>query len=257
MIRGRLTPVPTLELPRDEAHLWHVDPDSVRDPGALQAIRDVMTEEESARQRRFRLPRGRQEALVTRGLVRTCLSQYARVDPADWRFETGPHGRPEIASPGEWRHLRFNLSHTRGRVVCLVAWQVDVGADVEEIDRGGRLLDVARRYFSAEEADALFALPAPEQISRFFDYWTLKESYIKARGMGLALPLAHFSFSISSGAPVRIRFAPELEDDPRAWQFELCDLSPRHRAAVALRGGGTGFKLRIASASRLLRGGPY
>jgi len=249
-----LTPVPTLELPRDEAHLWHVDPDSVRDPGALQAIRDVMTEDEAARQRRFRLPRGRQEALVTRGLVRNCLSQYARVEPADWRFETGPHGRPEIVSPVEWRHLRFNLSHTRGCVVCLVAWDVDVGADVEEIDRGGRLLDVARRYFSAEETDALFALPETQRISRFFDYWTLKESYIKARGMGLALPLAQFSFSIPSDAPVGIRFAPDLDDDPDAWQFELLDLTPRHRAAIALRGSGAGFKLRTESAERLLGG---
>jgi len=234
-----------------------VDPESLLDPGVLEALRGLMTKDEAERQRRFRQPRGRQEALVTRGLVRTCLSQYTGVDPQDWRFETGRHGRPEIASPAAWRHLRFNLSHTRGRVVCLVAWRIDVGVDVEAIDRGGRLLDIARRYFSISEADALLGLPASERLSRFFDYWTLKESYIKARGMGLAIPLGRFSFSIDSGTRVAIRFAPELEDEPEAWQFRLLDLPPRHRVAVALRAGrGTRMRLRIEAAAPLLGGEP-
>jgi 4'-phosphopantetheinyl transferase len=120
-------------------------------------------------------------------------------------------------------------------VVCLVARQREVGVDVEDRERRGRLLDVADRYFSPTEVRALRALPAEERLERFFVYWTLKESYIKARGMGLAIPLSQFSFHVDE--PTRgiyISFDPRLDDDPLRWQFTMMSHGRAHRIAACV-----------------------
>jgi 4'-phosphopantetheinyl transferase len=173
---------------------------------------------------------------VTRALVRTTLSAYCpSVEPRAWTFETGPFGRPEILAPPSSPRLRFNVSHTDGLIACAVAVERDIGVDVEETRRTIDV-EIADRYFSPSEIHELRSLPAEARPSRFFDYWTLKEWYIKARGLGLQLPLDQFAFRIGTAPPtVGIAFGPEIEDDPASWQFELRRLTPRHRLAVAIR----------------------
>jgi 4'-phosphopantetheinyl transferase len=219
-------------------HVWLTDPDRIP-PDLLAAYDSLLTPDERAKQQRFMFEKGRRECLVTRALVRTTLSRYADVAPRDWRFVPNEHGRPDIA-PGLVRApLRFNLSHTDGLIACAVSLERDVGVDVEYLDRRGPDLDVAERFFSALEVRELRALPASEQRDRFFCYWTLKESYIKARGMGLALPLDKFSFHLGE-RPIRITIDPSLGDDASAWQFELQRPDAAHLLAVgAWRGGGS------------------
>src|ERR1035437_6755750 len=97
-----------LPLPSDEAHLWYADPLRLADPRLVQAYADLLDPDEDARWRRYRVPNPQHEYLVTRALVRTVLSRYApEVDPREWRFLAGPHGRPEISSPAYRGDLRF------------------------------------------------------------------------------------------------------------------------------------------------------
>jgi 4'-phosphopantetheinyl transferase len=234
-----------------EVHLWYVLPEQVTDERLLAAYRALMSPDEQARNARFVFPKGRHEHLVTRALVRTTLSQYVpAVHPRDWAFATGPFGRPEIAGPACEPPLRFNLSHTDGLIACLVAVDREVGVDVEDATRAiSDGLVIADRYFSASEVVELRSLPAAAQPSRFFDYWTLKEAYIKARGLGLQLPLDQFSFHLTtedSGTThptdrpatepqITISFGPQIDDDPESWQFALLRPTLRHRLAVAIR----------------------
>ena len=210
-----------------------VRPERVRDEALLSGYDALLSDDEQAKCRRFRFDKDRHCCLVTRALLRTTLSRYTDVPPGAWRFVLNPHGRPEIDAPREARWLKFNLSHTNGLVVCLVARERAIGVDVEDRERGGRLLDVAERFFSPSEAAALRALPENEQLDRFFLYWTLKESYIKARGMGLAIPLSQFSFDIGPG--ITVRFDPRLGDDPESWQFTALGVGRRHAVAAAFR----------------------
>jgi 4'-phosphopantetheinyl transferase len=84
--------------------------------------------------------------------------------------------------------------------------------------------------------------------SGFFDYWTLKEAYLKARGFGLSLPIEAITFSWPSGiphfGPVAVSFAPEINDDPQTWQLERFNPTTRHRIAVAVRRP-VGMNLRV------------
>lgn len=218
-----------------EAHLWVARPFEIRDPELLAAYDALMTDQEREKVSRFRFEKDRHTSVVTRALVRTALSRYADVSPGDWRFIANPYGRPEIDEPREARSLRFNLSHTDGLVVCLVSRGREVGVDVEDRTRGGNLLDVADRFFSPQEVKALRLLPIEEQMDRFFLYWTLKESYIKARGMGLSIPLSAFSFELDSPhRGIRIVFDPGFEDEPERWRFSALSYGRRHAIAAGL-----------------------
>ena len=227
---------PSSELPPGEVHVWLARPEVIP-AGQLEAYVHLESGDERERRLRLRFEHHRIERLVAVALLRTSLSRYAPVGPADWRIERSARGRPDLI-PGQCDPaLAFNLSHTRGLVACAVARQAEIGVDVECTARRGRTLAIADRFFSGPELRDLQALPDARRRDRFFDYWTLKESYIKARGMGLAIPLSAFSFHLDDAPPIRVSFNPTLAEDPANWQFELFRPGAAHRLAVGVRRG--------------------
>lgn len=224
---------PGLELGRDEVHLWLARCDEIVAPALLARYSQLMSEVEIERQQRYRFERDRHRDLIARALVRTTLSRYAPIQAADWRFHKGGHGKPEIEAPP--LPLRFNLSHSKELVVCAVALRHDVGVDVEYTDRRNDVLTIAKHYFSPREIEGLFALPEQHQREAFFDYWTLKEAYIKARGEGISLGLSKFSFLLQQ--PIAISFVPGFDDDAAHWQFKLYQPQTDYRLALAWRQG--------------------
>lgn len=234
-------------LPLDAVHVDLVHTDRADAWAQQHAYRALLSKDEEARMARLVFDRDRRRFLLTRALVRTMLSRYAGVAPADWSFVANVHGRPEILErPRGVPDLRFNLSHTDGLIACAVTIGRDVGVDVEHIGR--RLThDVAGRFFAPREVNDLQSRPAEERHKIFFDYWTLKEAYIKARGLGLALPLADFAFTLSPPAPPAIAFEPSLDDDPAAWQFYQDWPTPHHRLGLAVRREGADLPVRVRS----------
>lgn len=251
-----LAPLPgsgPLTVAAGEVHIFYVFAHDLDIDDAEQTARyeAMLTADELDRYRRFVMAKTRHEHLLTRALVRSVLSRYAAVAPAEWRFDAGPHGKPFICQPELGWPLSFNLSNTDGLIACAVSWGADVGIDVEDAARSVECQVIASSYFAPVEARALLALPGARQRERFFVYWTLKESYIKARGLGLAIPLEHFWFSLGSpsqgnggsagaaaaplGADITIAFDPRLEDDPASWAFALLRASARHLMAVSVR----------------------
>src|SRR5437588_11462711 len=93
-------------------------------------------------------------------------------------------------------------------------------------------MDLAERFFAPQEFEALSTVPVEERQYRFFEYWTFKEAYAKARGMGLCLPLDKFSFHFPNDGGVEIKIDPDLADDPRRWQF--WQLRPTSQYLVAV-----------------------
>ena len=205
----------------------------------------LLSPDEHERMARFVFERDRVRFLLTRALVRTTLSRYAPVAPADWHFIANAHGRPEILDrPSGVPDLRFNLSHTDGLIACAVTIGRDVGVDVEHVGR--RLTqDVAARFFAPAEVAHLQSLPDDEQQRVFFDYWTMKEAYIKARGFGLALPLGDFAFRFLPDGPPSIAFEPGMKDDPATWQFIQDWPTPAHRLGLAIRRTGDDLPVRM------------
>jgi 4'-phosphopantetheinyl transferase len=213
----------------------------------LAAYAAVLTDDERERAGRFAQADDCTRFVIGRALARTMLSRYAGLSPRDWPIVVDDHGRPELSTlPAGVPDLRFNLSHTPGLIACAVTVGREVGVDVEFIGRRLMHDNIPERFFSTREVADLRALPAAEQAVVFFDYWTLKESYIKARGLGLALPLGQFTFIRGAGAPPRIEFAPELADDPASWQFAQYWPTTEHRMAVAVRRRGRDLPIVVA-----------
>ena len=224
----------SLPLVDGRVDLWYALPETITDVAILDRYRALLTPEETAEAERFAFERDRHRFLVRRTLVRAVLSTYTDDDPRTWVFRPGEYGKPEVAEPAGVT-LRFNLSHTAGLAVCAVTSGRDVGVDVEELDGRRADLEVARRYFAPAEVAALEKFPQQRQHEAFFQFWTLKEAYLKARGMGLSIPLDDFASTLSEDRPPAISFAAGCDDDPGDWQFAQLRLQGRYQVAVAIR----------------------
>lgn len=230
---------PKEKLSVNEVHIWLVFPNELKaDKALLERYKPIMNPEEAAQQQRFHFEKDRLTYLVTRAAIRNLLSKYGPLSPAEWQFEKNKYGRPEIKY--DWKGkapLRFNISHTRGLVGVALCLGREIGFDVETLNRDMELVKLADRFFSRREVQDLVALPEHKQSSRFFDYWTFKESYIKARGMGLSIPLDQFSFLLSENDG-RVGFelseAQKQVDNQDRWLFRQWNVLPSFKAALTL-----------------------
>lgn len=234
-----------MELPSSEIHLYFSFPEKISDPELLNRYRSLLSDDELTQMSRFYFARHRHQYLITRALIRTSLSAYFNVEPAEWQFGKNAYGKPEISLPdGTWP-VCFNLSHCDGLILCGIVRDHDIGVDAEDAQRfTGTAFDSLSSYFSASEIADLAQLPAEQQQQRFFDYWTLKESYIKARGMGLAIPLSKFSFQFKADRLSGFTTHPDLNDDAANWQFWRMPVEERYLIAVAVNSGNPVFRFK-------------
>jgi 4'-phosphopantetheinyl transferase len=197
------------------------------------ACLQLLSEPEKARLNRFAVKDAALQYLVTRALVRTTLSRYAEVPPQTWEFETNAYGRPHISQPRALRDLRFNLSNTTGLVACAISMDCEIGIDVENVARPVDADELAPSVFAAPELADFRGSTSEDRRDRFFSYWTLKESYIKARGMGLSLPLDAFWFELGDTSPL-LYVTDRCPDLPERWRFYRYVPTDEHMMAVAV-----------------------
>jgi len=222
-----------LDLPRAVAHVWLLSLPEPTPENAPWHRYELLDELEQQRAARIVHAATREQYVAAHVLLRLCLSRYAPLAPAAWRFVCNAYGRPRL-DPALGVDLEFNLSHTHGLVACVVARALEVGVDVESLVRRHPGLRLATRFFAPQEVAALRATRGALQDERFLELWTLKEAYIKARGLGLALPLRDFAF-LGTAAPIQIAMQPTLDDVPAGWNFTLAHLASGHVLATALR----------------------
>lgn len=223
-----------MQLRDAQVDLWLLRPEVVAPEVALRRYLDWLSDDERLRRERFYFDRDRHRFLLTRALVRSVLSHYANRPPASWRFTTNAYGRPELIEPPPGVP-RFNLSHTAGLIVCAISAAGQLGVDAERVVPERARIELARRFFAPAEAEAIECTPAPRRAGRFFEFWTLKESYIKARGLGLTLPLASFAFELADDRAPRLVCAPGCGDTPAGWRFGRIRLFGAYQVSFALR----------------------
>ena len=218
-----------------DCDVWTAAPQLASDPQATGRLLAMLSADERVRADRFHFEKDRRAYLVAHALARLALSARApETAPADWRFVTDGHGRPEVDPAENRRRLRFNLSHTDGLVACVVTTEIDCGIDVEHAERTGDLAMLCQSVLTPAEQAVVSALAPGHQAEGFFRYWTLKEAYAKALGLGLLLPFTECEFRLDGGA-IRLSAAPGSDDAD--WQFEQWVTGERHVIAVALRRG--------------------
>jgi 4'-phosphopantetheinyl transferase len=151
-------------------------------------------------------------------------------------FSYNAYGKPSLAEMSESDGLSFNVTHAEGMALYAITRNRAVGIDVESIQRQMEWESVAERFFSPYEVRMLKAVPPDMRHIAFFNCWTRKEAYIKARGMGLSLDLASFDVSLTPGEPATLLNIREEGQDISDWS--LYDLYPggNYIAALAVEG---------------------
>lgn len=247
-----------MNLHHREVHLFFTDPREISNVDLLERYKLLLSDKELRQVSRFHFDQHRHQYLITRALIRSSLSNFYEIEPADWCFDINDYGKPRVASSHGFLPVRFNISHTNGVVICGLVRDHEIGVDVEDIERFTRADVVSlSSHFSSLEVSELKLLPEEKQKERFFDYWTLKESYIKARGMGLSLPLGKFSFVFEENRLRDFIVESELDDDAPAWQFWRVAMGERYRVAVAVKTENQDFKINAYHSVPLASNDPF
>jgi 4'-phosphopantetheinyl transferase len=203
----------------DRLDLWHVPVAETVLSGALPEYWNLLSPPERRQEESVRCQQGRNRYRVTRAAIRIVLSRYAAVPPTVWHFCSGPNGRPRLAESSVFAlALDFNISHSDDAIAIAVGWGGRVGIDIEPTSRifnDG----LENECLTPWELDAFRALSDKHRRRRFFlETWTLKESYLKARGEGLRLQqLRCFGFDFSTKY-VSLHLAGRVHLD-RRWCF--------------------------------------
>jgi 4'-phosphopantetheinyl transferase len=232
-------PPEELPWPYGEVHVWRATlawPDI-----AAHRLEQYLSADERDRMERFRFERDRRRYLVGRGLLRSLLGRYLDVAPQDLRFETTAAGKPHLAS-GQGQ-LQFNLAHSGEYVLIAIADGRAVGIDVEEVRDNFDTGQLATQFFSPHEQREFEMLTGRARIEAFFECWTRKEAYVKARGEGLSLPLGQFDVSLRAGEPARL--IATRPDPAEVTRWQLCELDVADGCKAALVVEGQGWTLRL------------
>lgn len=138
-------------------------------------------------------------------LLRKALRD-AGISFGELSFSAGEFGKPFLAGREE---IAFNLSHSGHWVLCALSG-TDTGCDIEEIQKAD--LKIAERFFTPAESLAIRSQEQEALQSRmFYRFWTAKESFLKATGFGLQLPLSEFEIDLSGDTPIVRQSADKRE----------------------------------------------
>lgn len=213
-----------------QVDVWKIALDQPAD--VVTDLRGVLSPGEIERADRFRVDRGAEQYIVGRGALRRLLERYTGVPAKELAFDLNEFGKPELAGS----EIMFNLSHSHGLALFAVTRGRAIGIDIERIREEMTIGKIARRFFSPAEASALSALPAHQQAEAFFNCWTRKEAWIKARGQGLSIALNSFEVSLAPGEPARLRATRPDPEEASRWSLVALACEPGYAAALAVAG---------------------
>ena len=184
---------------------------------ARSVLHALLSDEERARAARFLFPELAARFIVAHARLRLLLADVLGIAAADIELTAGEFGKPRLAGDAAGSSVHFNLSHSGGWGLVGWARQREIGVDVEcwRPMRDERAL--VHRFFSPHEIAAYESLPPPGRTEGFFNCWSRKESYIKAVGRGLGLPLDSFDVSLDRPA-LLLRTSAHCEDG-RRWSL--------------------------------------
>ncbi len=227
-------PPEKLCLHKNEIHIWKIN---LLQPAAVTgALYELLSEDEKDRANRFHFPKDRDKYIVGRAAMRIILSRYIAENPGALVFYYGLQGKPFLSDELNKPQIRFNLSHSHQLALLGVALQQEIGVDIEYIrpEFGGE--DIAKRFFAPGEVNRLFKLPQSQQKQAFFNCWTRKEAFIKARGEGLSCPLDQFEVALEPGKPARLLQTQWDPQEAAQWTMQEIYIEGNYRAAVAVKG---------------------
>jgi 4'-phosphopantetheinyl transferase len=215
-------------------HVWRIalaQPEGVR-----LHYRKFFSPDEIERADRFYFDKDRNHFTIARGTLREILGGYLKLPPDQLAFVYGAQGKPSLAAPHNSSGIYFNLSHSGDIALLAVTRNRELGVDVEQIRPDFASQDIAARFFAPEECAKLNSLALHERADAFFNCWTRKEAYIKARGQGLSIPLDSFEVAFAPGEEAALLQVKTGDDNFSRWHFHALHPGAGYKAAMLVEG---------------------
>lgn len=222
-----------LTLSDKELHVWRASLDLP--PALLRRIARALSADENERAGKFVIARARESFVAARGMLRQLLGMYLGLPPERIEFRYGPQGKPSLSEALNAK-VSFSVSHSQGMGLFAFAGSGEVGVDIEEVKADFKGMQIASHFFSEIEAAGLAKLPAELADEAFFECWTGKEAYVKARGEGLTLALRDFHIGFVNGEQI-------LRDEVGG-EWSCYSLKPAPGFAGAVVASGEGWSLK-------------
>lgn len=220
-------------LSSEEVHVWCAS----LDQSTTQYV-SLLSADEQAKAQRFHFEQDQRRFIVGRGLLRIILGCYLNLPPEKLQFEYRTHGKPMLSAESLQRTLCFNLSHSEEMALYAVTLNLEIGVDLEHVHPIPDVQQLAEQFFSPSERAELEALPPSQKLDAFFNGWTRKEAYLKARGDGMVYPLDQFSVSMSAEQPARLLEVKDGAQELSRWSLQTLTPapSPGYVGALAVEG---------------------
>jgi 4'-phosphopantetheinyl transferase len=228
-------PPENLALNEGELHLWRAwldMPSSV-----VSSFWDTLSPDERLRVHRFHFEKDRVRFIVSHGVLRDILACYLQVEPASLQFRYGKRGKPFLSTECDGGGIQFNMAHSCDLAVYAICRHSTIGVDVEQCRQDFSTEEIAKCFFSKQEISALQTLPPGERVQGFFNCWTRKEAYIKAKGEGLCLDLSQFAVSLKPGEPAILMHTENEPSESCRWQLIAFSPGEGYTGAVAVERG--------------------
>ncbi len=147
----------------------------------IDSFLELLDEAELKRASKYHQKKDSQRFIIARGMLKFIASQYLGIPAAMVKIEVGNNKKPFIDAILSNR-LEYNISHSGNWI--LLAFSLDsIGVDVEQILPSFEFEPLLPGCFSLSEQEKIQS--APDARSKFYLFWTRKESYVKAIAKGL------------------------------------------------------------------------
>ena len=195
-----------------------------------------LSEDERARAARFIRPEDQMRFTFAHGGLRVVLARYVGVDPASLKFRHSSTGKPALLDlQDDLQSLRFNLSHSHGRMLIAVTNNHDVGTDLEQVRNNLDSLKLAERFYTTTEYEWIKSRPASDHAVEFYRLWVAKEALLKAQGTGIP-SLQQCEILATPASPrANVRLTPDSAMQ-QGWTIRWLSCGPGWEGAVSAYG---------------------
>ncbi len=218
--------------PASEIHVWKICLEQPLE--RVQAFQRLLSPGERRRREGIRSDRDKAAFCICHGSLRAILGRYKDIAPERVRLRRGRYGKPALDARFHETDIEFNMSHSGGLALIALARRQRVGVDVQMVDAGARMDDMARRFFSDRENEAIRAQP-DMRTAAFYHCWTRKEAAIKARGGSIVLLGNKISVSTTPDKPAQIISMPGRVSR-KGWHLQDLPISAGYAAALCYEG---------------------
>lgn len=217
-----------LDLKPGAVHIWKANIASLQNLD----FNSILSITEMDRAARYRFMQDRRRFIISRGILRILLGRYLSVPSGKIEFNFSKLGKPGLTAHEK---LHFNLAHAKDMAIFGFTLFHDLGVDIEFHNPDIEVREIAQRFFSQKEEKELLTLAAKLQIEAFYRCWTRKESFIKALGGGLSIPLDRFSVSLLADIPPAILTLDLKGMEAEEWSIIDCSPDGHYSAAAAVK----------------------